>query len=443
MGHSTRVACLCILVLVAAQPCFAGWIVDKLTGRVEISSPGNNKIQLLSRGQEVSSNIGTVKLSRGSSLRLRYADGSALSLASGSVLHFIKGGLWLKLKAGSLLVEVSKDLAKKMKLGFLSSYVRPKGVGAFSLTTSKEGRQVLFVLAGAVKVAKRGFGRVIQEGMKAAWVKGQLKTRSFAQEKARRWWAKTMGAAAIFRSASKKDSASTPAFERSARLAVSLPTEVPKVSSVNFPFKGRDSAKGSLHKAPGITASLISFILSKEESFPLGTILGSFVLFVGVLALLAHFLRTTAAKRRTNHRYTTAGVVSSLVTQLGFAKRCSSCSGNLQEGIIVSVAVEADVERYRPSLMAYEDSAIMDSIWDDLESEVKSRRLMGKGTERVTLSYSRCEGCLRSIYRLSVGKDVLAEYAGNRRASKVNSGHATRLGAFVRDYDPYHTSTSF
>ena len=443
MGHSTRVACLCILVLVAASPAFAGWTVDKLSGRAEISRPGNNKIDLLTRGQEVNCTRGTVKLSPGSSLRLRYADGSAISLASGSVLHFIKGGLWLKLKAGSLLVEVSKVLANKMRLGFLSSVIRPKGVGTFSLTISKEGRQVLFVLAGAVKIARRGFGRVIQEGMKAAWVKGQLETRSFAQEKARRWWAKTLGVAAIFRQAKESKERNEPSESGQGRFALPLASSSTKVSAVSLPFKKARTIDRTVAETSGATGSLLSVIWPEERDFPIGTILGCFVFVVGLLALLAHFLRNTAINRRTNHQYTTAGVVSSLVTQMGFAKRCSSCSGNLQEGVIVSVAVEADVERYRPSLMAYESDDVMDSIWDDLVKEVRTRRLMGKGAERVTLSYSRCEGCLRSIYRLSVGKDILAEYAGHRRASQVNSGHTTRLGAFVRDYDPYHTSHSF
>ena len=204
MGRLNALTCLCILVLAVVQPAVAGWTVDNLTGRAELSRPGNDGSILLTRGSELKGDKGTLALSQGSSLRLRYSDGSALSLSSGSVLKFIKGGLWLKLKSGRILLELGKELAGKLRLGFLSSVVRASGSGTFSLSVSKSGKQVLFVVAGAVSVARKGFSRVIQKGMKAAWVKGELKTRSFVSEKLKGWWANTMGVAAVLLPAEKK-----------------------------------------------------------------------------------------------------------------------------------------------------------------------------------------------------------------------------------------------
>jgi len=430
MRRTIIIICLALTSSAGSWAC-APWLVDMVAGRAELARNPGGPRTVLARGAVVDVERGIFSVPRDGALRLRLATGDTLSLAGGSVVQFVRGGMWLRLQAGAVLVDAGTSLVRTLRISFHDGYVTPTAVARFSVTAG--AKAALYVVDGAVRVARQEWSEVVGAGMKALWRSGEFEVGRFAATKLTAWWRQRGGL-----DDGPTRGARLPAPPVVPRAATTVVTTLPSGTAPLRAAVGTVAATTTDGGTLGRSSAAWSVLVPRVTSVPFVWWFGAFVLVVGTLSLVLTIRRGGGTSRPVAARYTLSGVMSGVLSRVGFGARCPSCNGEMTEGVIAAVPVDGDVERNRPTLMAYESSDLMDSLWDEVVRHVHTRRLLGKTDERVVLSYSRCKGCLRTVYRLSVGDDTLAEYAGTHRPER-RERHSRRLNEFVRDYDPYFT----
>ena len=485
MGRTIKTLLLSLFLLSLTlislpSSCTAHWQVEGLRGVARFLHGESSS--RLKQGDFLHLSRGTLFLAKGASLLLKNSRGFSLTLLENTVVHYVKGGLWLKLKSGRLLLETGAEVSKKLRIGFYDSVVAPAKESLISFEMGLSKGDFLRVLQGRVSILRKGVKKLISQGGEMLFLDGVYKSANFSLKEVHRWWqrkrrsiplkrrpkvavsqpkqpvrkladvprdvhsahARTLGATKAAHAAVKSDANGS--AKGAAKGYTNGSAEGAAISAAKGSAEGRRQravgtsavvaaavgpADGSPGKAKGIDS------LFSQYSSLVRVILG-FLAFVSLFAVIAYSLRRSALHRSAVGGTAGASFLDPILAFCGIARRCSICSGELEDGVIVSVAVEADVGRYRSALMAYESSSVMDSLWDELITEVESRRLMGRGHERVELEYSRCRSCQKTVFRLKIGDSILAEYAGSKReAGRESEKHTSRLGAFVQDYDPH------
>lgn len=376
---------------------------------------------------------GTLTVPRDGLVRMALPGGGSAVLAGGSRLECDGGGLDLRLREGALLVEAGLGVAVRLvRVAFGGAWVQAQDRCRFSVMVSPgREREGLIVLGGAVRLLGKTVDKLLAAGTRSVWDAAGLRTLEGSVDGVLAWWAArgvnpepsrapresgTYGAA--FPAPSSSSSSFSPSLRSPTASVGGLSTSIARrPGSGSSPG---DDAEPLLGLIGGVAGEALAWPLAVAGLLTLVTVLG------GLILLLAGPRRSRGPSRPPS---------DSLLGALGLVPRCPRCNGRIESGELLAVPVAADPDAARAALEPT-GTAIPAALWEDVQSELRSLRLLGRTDAVVSLSWRRCGTCQRQTYHLGAGGRTVAEYDADA-VRPERSRASSRLATFVADYDPY------